>query len=265
MKLSIASYSFHGLMHAGKMDIFGYLESCRYRYHLNSADIWNGFFPTIEPDFLHKVKEGLMERDLVLANLCVDGPHIWEDDPDVREKNYRDALDYLHVAEALGAETIRIDAGGRGETYSNEQFDLIVQRYQEYARFAGDHGFKVGPENHWGTEVNPQIMKQICEAVNHPSFGVLLHFRANAGDAVIAPWAMHTHISWDIAQDHLEDSLNMLHATGYQGYYSAEHHSGKNEYTETAIQAAKIRDLMSRWENLHTVLAGPADNPMVPN
>ena len=40
MQISVASYAFHGLLKRGQMDLFGYLESCRYRYHLASADIW---------------------------------------------------------------------------------------------------------------------------------------------------------------------------------------------------------------------------------
>jgi sugar phosphate isomerase/epimerase len=246
MKISIASYAFHGLLHEGKMDIFGYLESCKYRYHVTSADIWTGFFPTIEDDFIKKVKQGLDERDLVLANLCIDGPHLWEDDPAVREKNYQTMLAYLRVAEMLGAKTVRIDAGGRGEEFTAEQFDFIVSRYCDYAKRAHDLGFKIGPENHWGPEVKPETMKRICDAVNHPAFGVLLHFRGNAGDAVIAPYAMHTHISWDIAMSHLEESVNMLRAVGYQGYYSIEHHSGENEYTRTEVQTAKVREYFSR-------------------
>lgn len=264
MKIAVASYSFHGLLHAGKMDIFGYLESCRYRYQLQSADIWNGFFPTIEPDFLSKVKEGLVERDLELANLCVDGPHIWEDDPAQREAHYQNALAYLRAAEYLGARTIRIDAGGKGDTFTGEQFDLIVRRYKEYAQIAYDYGFKVGPENHWGPEFVPANMRRICEAVDHPGFGVLLHFRGTSGDAEIAPWAMHTHIMWDISENCLPGCLDMLRDTGYEGYYSVEHHTGANEYSEVAIQIAKVRDVISRWANLHVERSGPAKNPMIP-
>jgi sugar phosphate isomerase/epimerase len=264
MKISVASYAFHGLLYAGKMDIFGYLESCRYRYHLSAADIWNGFFPSIEPDFLAKVKEGMDERELELANLCVDGPHIWEDDPNVREEHYQNALAYLDAARTLGARTLRIDAGGMGETYTSEQFDLIVRRYREYAQIAHDHGFRVGPENHWGAEAVPENMKRICEAVDHPGFGVLLHFRGTPGDALMAPWAMHTHISWDITEKSLPESLNMLRATGYAGYYGIEHHTGTNEYSEVDIQVAKVRDLGSRWAALHTTHSGPEDNPMIP-
>jgi sugar phosphate isomerase/epimerase len=248
MKISAASYSFHGLLREGKMDLFGYLESCRYRYHLQSADIWNGFLPTIEMDFLAKVKEGLEERNLELANLCIDGPHIWEDDAGQREKHYQDALAYLRASEYLNARTIRIDAGGHGDTFTNEQFDLIVARYKEYAQFAYDHGFKVGPENHWGPEVDPETMRRICESVDHPGFGVLLHFRDNEGDAIIAPFAMHTHISWDIVENNLEAAMETLRAVNYPGYYSVEHHSSKNEFAEVAVQLAKVRAVASRWE-----------------
>lgn len=247
MNLSVASYSFHGLLDRGMIDLFGYLESCRYRYHLHTADIWNGMISTLDDDFLKKVRESLRERELTLVNLCVDGPHIWEDDPTLREKHYQEALAYLRAAEFLGAKTLRIDAGGQGENFSDEQFDLIVTRYREYAQWAYDHGFKVGPENHWGPEAVPENMRRICEAVNHPGFGVLLHFRGNPGDALMAPWAMHTHISWDIVQRCLEESMSMLRAAGYQGYWSVEHHSGSREYTEVAIQLDSVRRLLETW------------------
>jgi sugar phosphate isomerase/epimerase len=247
MQISIASYAFHGLLKEGKIDVFGYLETCKYRYHLQSADIWNGMIANTSPEYLKKVKEALDERELVLTNLCVDGPHIWEDDPAVREQHYQLALEYLSAAELLGARTIRIDAGVRDDNFTNEQFDNIVKRYKEYAQRAYDHGYKVGPENHWGAEANHENMKRICEAVDHPGFGMLLHFRGNEGDAVMAPWAMHTHISMELTETCLEASLSMLRDTGYQGYYSVEHHTGQNEYNEVNIQLARVRQVLQSW------------------
>ena len=247
MNVSIASYAFHGLLREGRMDLFGYLESCRYRYHLHTADIWNGMLVSTEADYLAKVKDALDERELVLVNLCVDGPHIWEDDPDVREQHYQNALSYLNVAGRLNAKTLRIDAGVREDVFTDEQFDWIVKRYREYAQYAGDNGFLVGPENHWGAEVVPENMKRLCEAVDHPAFGVLLHFRDNEGDRVMAPWAMHTHIAWNITEECLVERMAMLHDAGYQGCWSVEHHTGENEYTEVAIQLGRVRDVLERW------------------
>lgn len=247
MNVAIASYAFHGLLRNGAIDLFGYLESCRYRYGLHTADIWNGMLTSLDEAYLAKVRQALAERELTLVNLCVDGPHIWEDDPAERERHYQSALAYLRAAEYLGAKTLRIDAGGRGDSWTNEQFETIVARFHEYARRAHDAGFQVGPENHWGAEVRPENMRRLCEAVDHPGFGVLLHFRGGPGDALMAPWAMHTHISWEITEGDLAGSLGVLRAAGYRGCWSVEHHSGEHEYTEVAIQLAKVRDVLGRW------------------
>jgi sugar phosphate isomerase/epimerase len=245
--VAIASYAFHGLLREGMIDLYCYLESCRFRYDLRTADIWNGMLTSTDDAYLTKVRRALDDRGLTLVNLCVDGPHIWENDPIVRERHYQQALEYLHIAEVLGAKTLRIDAGVREDTFTDEQFAHIVMRYQEYAQRAAELGFRVGPENHWGAEVVPENMKRICEAVNHPAFGVLLHFRGNPGDALMAPWAMHTHISWEAASNHLEDSMTTLRNAGYQGCWSVEHHSGKNEYPEVAIQLAQVQAVLSSW------------------
>ena len=72
MKISIMSYSFRGLLSTGKMDVFGYLESVKYRYGLDAADIWAGRHPFLgggtygtlantDEDYLRKVKDALEE------------------------------------------------------------------------------------------------------------------------------------------------------------------------------------------------------------
>jgi len=253
MSVSIASYAFHGLLKLGQMNVFGYLESCRYRYHLQTADIWNGFLPSAEEDYIRTVRRALDERDLTLVNLCVDGAHIWEDDPDARERNHQQALAWLRAAVILGAKTVRIDAGGKDEVFTSEQYDHVIQRYREYTRFAADNGFRIGPENHWGPERVPANMLRICRDVNSPSFGMLLHFTnwrgddAERGDELVTPYVMHTHIAWHVAEGPLQAKMEVLRQAGYQGAYSVEHHTGQNEYTEVALQLGRVRDVLSRW------------------
>ena len=247
MSVSIASYAFHGLVRDGAMDVFGYLESCRYRYDLRTADIWSGMLPNLDDGALAQVKHALEERELTLVNLCVDGPHIWEDDADRREQHYKGALKWLEVANYLGAKTLRIDAGGRDETWTPEQLDTIANRYREYAQYAHDHGFRIGPENHWGAELDPANMRALYDAVDHPGFGVLLHFREQDINTAMAPMAMHTHIAWDITEGDLEGVMRTLKDVNYDGAYSVEHHSGENEYTEVAVQLAKVRAVLDRW------------------
>ena len=113
LRISILSYSFRGLLEEGKMDVFGYLESCKYRYGLDAADLWNGFLPSLEEDYLKKVREGLDERGLELADLAVDRAHVWEDDPDKREQNYRNARAHLDAARITALAKVACPAASR--------------------------------------------------------------------------------------------------------------------------------------------------------
>jgi sugar phosphate isomerase/epimerase len=253
MDISIASFAFHELVNEGKMDVFGYLESVKYRYHLTKADIWNGMLTSTDEDYLKKVREAMDEKELTLANLCVDGAHLWEEDPEKRERNYQNALANLRAAEILGAQTVRIDMGGRQLEMSDEQFDYTVDRYKEYAQRARENGYKVGPENHWGTSRVPENIKKVYEAVADPSFGILLHFDnwdvdKENGDRLCAPYTFHTHMAaWTIPQ--CEEKIRILLNSDYKGCLGVEHHSGKNEYTEVEWQLASVRRTLKHIES----------------
>lgn len=253
-KLSVLSYSFRGLLSAGMMDVFGYLETCKYRYRLDAADIWNGFLANTEEAYLRKVRAALDERELTLADLCVDKAHVWDDSPAMRERNYENAKAHLRAAEILGAKFMRVDAGSRGATWTDTQFDFIVQRYREYAQFAHDRGFRIGAENHWGPEAIWPNLQKLHLAVDHPGFGLSIHLggwtgtaeQKTAWDREAAPLACHTHIAWNITEGLLEERLAPFHHTGYGGYYSVEHHSGTDEYRNVAIQLSHVRDALAK-------------------
>jgi sugar phosphate isomerase/epimerase len=253
MKLAVCSYALNQLTSAGTMDLFGYLETCKYRYGLQAADLWNGTLVSLDEAYLAKVKAGLEERELTLADICIDGAHIWEDDPGAREANHQNALAHLRAAEFLGARTVRIDAGGGRQAmeWRDQELDEIVKRYREYAQRAYDNGYKVEPENHWGAEVVPTSLKRLCEAVDHPAFGVLLHAgrwrgpEAEKGDEILVPWVMHTHFAPGSSDDELAGTMTMLRDAGYEGFYSVEMNTLR--YTEVAVMLARIRDVGDQW------------------
>jgi len=252
MKISLISYAFHQLTRQGMMDAFGYLETVKYRYHLDYADLWNGTLASTDPEYLAKVKEALEERELGLANLAVDGAHIWEDDPDAREANYQKALAHLKAGELLGAKTIRIDAGGPRDSlkFTPEQFDHIVMRYKEFAQRAYDNGYKVGPENHWGPEAAPEEMVRLIEAVDSPAFGVLLHAgrwygdNAEQGDAMVVNSVMHTHLTNALSDEKLEATMAMIRDAGYDGIWGVE---TVGSYFQVGVQLARVAAVLDKW------------------
>jgi sugar phosphate isomerase/epimerase len=251
MNVSIAAYSFHGLREAGMMDGFGYLETVRHRYGLDAADIWNGMLGPDELVFSEafqvRLVEGLRERELALVNYHADGCPVWEDSREARERSHTRALSHLRAAARFGARTVRINSGGKGSVWTPEQFDTIVAGMREYARFGHDHGFRVGPESHWGPELVPDNMERLARAVDHPGFGILMHIGhwegapEEHGDRRLAPWTAHTHVDARITATRLESAMRILLEAGYTGYWGVEHHSARNEYAEVAWQLAAVK------------------------
>ena len=251
--ISLASYSFHGLLGEGKLNVFGYLDLLYYRYRVGYADIWTGFTPTLDEDFIRKVRAGLDERGLKLANLCVDGPHLWVSDPEEREAHHRQMLEYLKAAEILGARTIRVDFGGDDSPMTDEAFEYIVKTYQEYCDIAAGFGAKVGPENHWGWDKRVANLKKVAEAVDRKNYGHLFHFNGflpgelECGTEYALSKAMHTHIPANSVAD-AKEIMRRLALCGYEGTYSVEHHSGENELNRVDWQLGCVREFRYELE-----------------
>lgn len=270
--ISIASFAVHGLLAEGKLNIFTYLEACRYRYDLRTADIWNGLIPDIADDgLLKKIREEMDARDLVCVNYHVDGVHVWEDDADKREHNRKNALVHLRAAHVLGAKTVRIDTGGTLTAMNSEQRDTMVNTFAEYCKFGRDHGFRVGPETHWGFSLLSDNMVAMAEGVNSPAYGVLLHIGhwedgdPDGGDAKMAKYAMHTHVDATTSVTNIGEKIAMLLGAGYGGCWGVEHHTGKNEYHEIAVQLAHVRRALAKMtaERRHAHTTAVAAVPIV--
>ena len=247
--IAIASYSFHGMHKEGSMDLFQYLEVIRSRYQVHQADIWSGYLVSLETDYIKKVRQEMDRRGLSLANLCVDGPVLWAPDPEQRQENYMTMLRYIEVANLLNAKTVRIDFGGKdGDVMTEEAFELIVSRYKTYCSLCHDLGMKIGPENHFGLDRNPDNLKKIREAVDHPAYGHLLHF-GNLPDFMnqmddLLPIVMHTHVAANSLPE-AKEIIRRLLAAGYDGALSVEHHTAALELERVEWQLASLRAILA--------------------
>lgn len=258
---SVAAYSFHGLLNAGAMTVFQYLETVRYRYQLHTADIWNGFLTDYEEPYLRLVRQQLDERELTLVNLCCDGCALWGDTPEEVKAQAEMAEKCLRAAEILGAKTIRIDAGVREAVMSDEQLDFVAKRYEQYCARAADFGAKLGTENHWGATTNAPELRKLLNAVSAKNFGILLHLgnwaqtegvekdsytdeKRVALNAEFAPRAFHTHIMYEVCMD-AEKQLPPVAAAGYCGAWSIESHKSTNEYNNVAMQLAQVKRVLA--------------------
>lgn len=246
---AVASYSFHGLLSIGAIDIFGYLETVKYRYGLNTADIWNGFLTSYDRGYINILKQGIDERGLTVVNLCCDDAHVWDNDPETMRQNEETAWKCIEAAEIIGAKTIRIDAGVVEKELSEEQIDFVSKKYRAYCQRAATFGAKLGTENHWGATRRIENVKKIFDAVGEENFGLLLHLgnwdtenqnQKDINDLEMIDRAMHIHIDYPHAQD-AERVLPPLQRKGYSGCWNVESHFSTNEYNNVAFQLANVR------------------------
>jgi hypothetical protein len=128
----------------------------------------------------------------------------------------------------------------------------------------------MGHEKYWPN------MEKLIKAIDHPGFGICVHFGAwtatspetrieenDVADKACAKWICHTHIPWDVCEDGamLLNKMTILRDAGYKGYYSAEHHSGQNEYNLTEVQLLKIKAVLTSWNNGGTGVLVPPRQP----
>ena len=253
--IALASYSFHGLQEAGDLNLMTYLELLYSRYQVRNADIWTGLLPpaALETDYLKKIRRFMDDRQITLANLCVDGPILWVDDPDKRAANRLTMLKYIEAASVLGARTIRIDFGGNAGPMGEEPLEVIAGLYREYCGICQELGMIIGPENHWGWDRLPENLARVREAVNHPAYGHLIHVgnwpedQAEKMMETVLPILMHTHfpadrITW------VKPLIRRIALTGYKGAYSVEHHSAKHELERVQWQLGILRGHIAELE-----------------
>ena len=264
VRVSMLSYSFRGLMNAGMMDIFHFFETCKYRYGLDAADLWNGMITSTEDAFVDKVYSALEDRQLCVPNIAVDGGQILmrTDDASPQDRNEMQNR-YLQIAKRWGVGFVRFDAGPSmsgdrkpKDGWTNKEFDYLVKRYKEIAAFAYDNGFKAGAENHFGPATCWENMEKLIKAVDHPGFAICQHFGGwngeyednLAAEKDAAKYIAHTHIPWDCCEDpNLAKRLSTLRDANYAGYYSIEQHSAQNEYNLVEVQLAKVKAVITSW------------------
>ena len=252
-RFSIASYSFHSLFSNGAMTLVQYLETVRYRYGLQTADIWSPMIASFEDGYLNMVRAQMDERGLSLVNLCCDLAHVWTDDENEERLCSQTARDVLKAARILGAQTIRIDMGIGPKQATDEQIEHCAKKYDEYCKVADGFGAKLGTENHWGASTDIAVIRKLFQAVKAKNFAVLLHLgnwqcdtqdEKDACDIEIAPKAMHMHLHYDACVN-ADKQLPPLAAAGYAGAWAVECGKGTNEYNNVSFQLAQARRVVS--------------------
>jgi hypothetical protein len=252
MNISIGGFSFHRLLQAGKQDMFQYITDCK-ALGATQLDPWNAQLAPIrqaddiikagrdpahaqltaqDDDYLTRVKAAADTAGLPFGCIAVDGAHIYEPDPEARKANRILADRWLEVAHLLGAQQVRIDAGGPKEM-PDAVFGILVREYRDLVARGRRKGIEILMENHWGPSVVPENVARILDAVE--GLGLLFDTHnwepdlREEGWQRCAKYARSTHVkTFSFDENGNEPSvavpraIRLLAEAGYDGCWGVE-------------------------------------------
>lgn len=252
MNLSICSYSFHRTCTEGKMDIFSFIQFCK-DFGCSHLDPWNAHLSVaaaskkavladkdpadarLEPpnaEHVAAVKMAGAAVGLPFGCIAIDGGHIYDADAKNMAENRRRRLGWIDVAGELGAECVRVDAGGP-EDMPEPIFHEIVAGYRETIDYAKERNVGVVIENHWGPSQHPKNVVKLLDSID--GLGLLFdtnnwgRYEQALGWKLCAPYAKATHIKaiyWaedgEELSQHVGHAIQMLQETGYKGTWGIE-------------------------------------------
>jgi len=266
MKLSLAGYSFNGMMvkrgtpeeiAKAEMTLEKFIHYCA-GLGLDGTELTGYYFPReITTEYLLKLKQLAFRMGLDVSGTAI-GNDFCHPDGEKRDAQLAMCREWIDYAAILGAPVIRIFAGKvpKGGTES-EAVERCSAGINESLKYAATKGVFLALENHGGITATPAQMMKIIERIDDsPWFGVNYdsgNFRTDdpyRDLAKIAPYAVNAQIKVTVTVDgkkqpsDLKRMVDILKDAGYRGYVVLEYEEN-NPMEEIPKYIDQLRDLIA--------------------
>jgi L-ribulose-5-phosphate 3-epimerase len=256
-KLSLAEWSFHKALFAGKMDNLDFPRVAKSDFGIEAVEYVNQFFKDKAKDaaFLKEMNTRAKGEGVTQVLIMCDGEGNLGD-PDVakRQTAVENHYKWVEAAKVLGCHTIRVNGYSSGT--ADEQMKLVADGMRKLVEFADTHAINVVIENHGGFSSNAKWLVQTIKLVNHPRAGTLPDFGnfrisgpgRNTPDAKLESYDSYVGVAemmplakgvsvkprvWDFKGNSSDiDLLRMMKIVvdaGYRGHCGIEHGPEGNE------------------------------------
>ncbi|HEX8037593.1 MAG TPA: sugar phosphate isomerase/epimerase family protein [Chryseosolibacter sp.] len=238
LKLSLNAFSFNDALLKGTMTIEDMLEFCAEK-GLAAVDLTAYYFPGYPKvpadDYLYKIKRKAFSLGVEISGTGVrnDFTHA---DPAKRQESVQLVKDWIHAAEKLGAQTIRIFSGNqKPEGHSREQIlDWMLKDIRECIGYGQAHGVVIALQNHDDFIKTSADTIAIMESLKSDWCGLMLDigsFRASDPYEEIARTVKYA-ITWQIKEKVFVNGkevdldapklVDIIRKSGYRGYLPIE-------------------------------------------
>jgi sugar phosphate isomerase/epimerase len=181
--MSQSTINYQAEFNAGKMDIFGFMDTCR-ALDLDGLDIHVGQLKSqVDRAYLKDVRRGCLNRGMPMASICVTTE--FGRSAEAIPKEVEKARVAMETGVFLGAPILRAFVGSPPSPDKREEaFHRGVEALRKTAEIGAELGMPVALQNHSGLTSTGDDMLRFHREVNHPNFTLLLdtgHFAGRKG------------------------------------------------------------------------------------
>lgn len=241
-RISLAQWSLHRTLRAGKLDPLDFPIFARERFDLDAVEYVNTFFADrarnhMYLDELRLRADGAGVRSLLIM---VDGEgRLGDPDPAARARAVERHHPWVDAAARLGCHSIRVNAASEGTR--EEAASLAADGLARLTEYASKPGLNVIVENHGGLSSDGAWLAGVIRRVDHPRCGTLpdfgnftltdgSHYDAYRGVAELMPYARAVSAkSYDFDDAGNETTIDyrrmmeIVVDAGYDGYVGIEY------------------------------------------
>jgi sugar phosphate isomerase/epimerase len=184
MKISLAEWSLHRTLKAGRLDHLDFPAKARRDFEIEAVEYVNGFFGGKKMDFKKAGKNQAYLKELLKRSkdagvfnhlIMVDdeGPLALPDDK-ARLQAVDNHKKWIEAAKLLGCWTVRVNLHGEGDTEAKKT--ASIDSLSRLGAFAQTMNINVVVENHGSDSSKGFWLAQIMKQVNRPNVGTLPDF-----------------------------------------------------------------------------------------
>lgn len=266
-ELSLAQWSLHVELKAGKIDNLDYAKVTKNEFGIGAVEYVNQFFfdKAKDKSYLAEMNKRAEGEGVKQLLIMIDREGRLGDPDDAKRKTaVENHFKWVEAAKTLGCHAIRVNAGSAG-TYQ-EQVKLAADGLRRLTEFGAEHDISVIVENHGGLSSNGAWLAEVIRTVDHKGCGTLPDFGnfgidRNKGDwydrytgvKELMPFAKavsaktydfddkRPFVTIDSRWDKETDFLRMMKivlSSGYKGYVGIEY-EGKGLPEREGIKRSK--------------------------
>ena len=175
--ISLAEWSFHKALFAGKMTNLEFPTKAKKDFGINVVEYVSPFFNKKETDmaYLKELKTLTINEGIQNHLIMVDGEgQLGDTDEKVRLKAIENHYKWVDAAKFLGCKTIRVNAAGTGT--AEEVKSAAIDGLGKLSAYGREHQVNIIVENHGGYSSDGKWLADIMKQVNSPFCGTLPDF-----------------------------------------------------------------------------------------